>query len=120
MELITRKILARTAAMRWKYQYCKDGAWEDDDDAKLIYTALSSLFDPSPEEVNSIIGNDSWTACPACSECGFQKDAVIRCSDTLLDEYSPDLFLCRDCTTRFSQRWEERDAIKACAYDAQA
>jgi len=56
----------RLIADRWKAQYCKGGAWRacksGIDGAKRIHAELLMLgSDPQPEDIERIIGNDTWT-----------------------------------------------------------
>ena len=87
MKVITRESRANDAAMVWKKQYYneKDKSWKMIDDKKgyptvdsgNIYEELKGLgANPDPDEVDRIIGNNSWTQVPVCDECGETKQAI--------------------------------------------
>ena len=69
MKVITKQSRANEAYSRWmaQYPYDKDGIG-----AKLA--ALGST--PDPDEVDSVIGNKSWTELYCCSECGDRSEVV--------------------------------------------
>lgn len=70
MELITRKSRAAGAAEAWSNQYPRE--------KRDIFEALVDLGPkPNPEDVNKVIGNDSWTRV-ACDECGEEVYAVVQ------------------------------------------
>lgn len=85
MKLITRKIKAQSAAQDWHNQYAKDNwRWHDSKSfvtgmsKKQAYEALVALGDnPSPEDVNKVIGNTSWTDC-LCNDCGKLVEEVVQ------------------------------------------
>ena len=58
MKIITRQHLANTAAKRWNDQY--SGSYHAPDKYQKGL-ALNALVDPTPEKVEEIIGNRSWT-----------------------------------------------------------
>lgn len=89
MELLTRNILARTAAERWRRQY-------PDDKAKQ--PALVALGDrPNPDDVNRIVGNKSWTEVPTCGECRRHNlPSVVQLGDEP-DYDSSTAWVCLDC-----------------------
>ena len=89
MELITRNLLARTAALRWKRQYPDD---------KKKQPELEALGDtPHPDDVDSVIGNGTWTEVPECNECGGRNlPAVVRVGDEP-DYDSQTAWLCLEC-----------------------
>lgn len=83
MELKTRQTLANKAAKKWKEQYCdQEGRWHPkwarlDNPFQSKYAALLELGGtPKPEDVNTIIGNDSWTSLK-CDECEAETDTVV-------------------------------------------
>lgn len=70
MELITRDSRAAGAAEAWANQYPRE--------KRDIFKALVALgAKPKPEDVNKVIGNDSWTRV-ACDECGEEVYAVVQ------------------------------------------
>ena len=69
---------ASAAAASWRAQYQKpDGSWRYDDGKRLIFEALAALAEPTPEAVNAIIGNDTWTTL-RCDQCGREVDVIAE------------------------------------------
>lgn len=65
--IISRQTLAEQASKAWARQY---GHYPDGDVNRLIQAKLESLKSPvSPDEVDTIIGNPSWTTVPECDHC---------------------------------------------------
>ena len=65
--VITRQTLANEVPSRWAEQYLNE---PDHSNKKHIQKKLESLPLPiSPDEVDSIIGNGSWTRIPECDQC---------------------------------------------------
>jgi len=93
MKLITPSSLAREAASRWAEQY-SSGRWGQD---KIdIGDKLRSLFDSAtPEKVNEIIGNKSWTS-TMCNECGSVDVPVVEIGEPL-DYESATAHACLKC-----------------------
>lgn len=89
MNLITRRGRARTAAKRWLAQYPDD---------KVRHPKLAALGDsPSPDDVDRIIGNGSWTEVPKCNECNrYGLPAVVELGDEP-DYESQTAWVCLDC-----------------------
>lgn len=80
MKLITRDDLASDAARRWKSQYFRDGKWTglSISSPRTIYESLLALGDsPSPESVNDIINNSTWTEV-RCDECKRQVSMAVQ------------------------------------------
>ncbi len=75
MILITRQTLADKVAERWAAQY-EGGAYGQD---KIdILEQLRSLGEsPSPDDVDMVIGNKSWTR-TECHECGTENIDVVE------------------------------------------
>jgi len=80
IKTMTANEAAASAASRWKAQYCKRGnAWREtcSGDTHEVYVKLIGLGPtPTPEEVNEVIGNDTWTAV-ICDECGQCVEAAL-------------------------------------------
>lgn len=75
---ITRQYLADRVSARWDDQYPRGGD-NFGDDKHVISQKLRNLLAPiDPDEVNAIIGNDSWTQVPECDVCGKRKDFAVR------------------------------------------
>lgn len=76
---------AKSAAKAWHDKYVKDNwRWHHSKSfvtglsKKEAYEALVALGDkPSPEDVNKVIGNTSWTDC-LCNECGELVEEVVQ------------------------------------------
>lgn len=110
MNVITRKQLARDAAKRWRSQYpdlspepMKSFSFITRETTTrkpslTVYQELLALGDsPTPEHVNGVIGNTSWTELQ-CDECKQEVEAVTHVGDT---------FLCRSCVEKaLNQNWE--------------
>lgn len=89
----TRKMLAATAAERWRRQYPPSTFF--DGDREETYDRLIGLGSaPSPEDVDRVIGNDTWTrdTCTSCGDCDVGawtevggEDYVTLC-DACLEE----------------------------------
>lgn len=85
MKVITRQFLANKTLERWNMQYPKG---KDGIEAKL--KALGD--NPSPDSVDRVIGNGSWTALPVCSECCVINLPVVQMSGE-----DDDVHFCRNC-----------------------
>lgn len=71
MKLIIRQTLAASAAERYRASYQHTPYWGAPQHRERTYAALVALGKaPSPEDVDRIMGNKSWTEVPACSCCG--------------------------------------------------
>jgi hypothetical protein len=93
-KLITRAGLARGVARRWQRTYCRGDRWYTAE-MKSIHERLVALADPTPEQINAIIGNDSWTNL-CCDGCDRQVEAVVRVgSEDEID--APSSALCEPC-----------------------
>ncbi len=77
MELLRKVDIVRSVPKRWAAQYRgTDNVQHAEITAKLL--ALEPGF--AADEVDSIIGNGSWTEC-RCVECGRDRDVLIRIGD---------------------------------------
>jgi len=92
MEKRTRKMLAAEASDRWDRHYAPFKSV-----ALLQISENLKALGPSPEpsEVDSVIGNGSWTRL-TCSECGQDVDEVVQVGDEP-DYESSTAWLCRPC-----------------------
>lgn len=98
MNLITRKGRAITATNRWYKTYHSVFGWESEE-RELVYNKLVACrVDTSYQEVNEIIGNNSWTDC-WCTECGKSVDAIVPLdgSDLCLSCLSEAIKLFESC-----------------------
>lgn len=93
MKLLTREMLGKTAAKRWKRQYAsaEKDLWlrAANRDSGEIYNLLMATTDP--DEVDRIIGNDSWTH-GLCRECGEYRAPFV----TFGEDYDADT-VCAGC-----------------------
>lgn len=91
-KVVTRFELAKLAATRWKRQYEKYWMGETDainKDVRLSDLCVDTLnkhaklqalgAEPTPEAVDQIIGNHSWTTV-VCAECDHAVDAAVQFS----------------------------------------
>lgn len=82
MELITIKSVTAGAIARWRKQYPDPEPHARFSDGRLIKQVGEELEalgpNPKAEDVNRIIGNDSWTRPHYCDECGKRRPAVVR------------------------------------------
>jgi hypothetical protein len=85
---------AAAAADAWQGQY---GPYRSLNDWHAIMgSALKSLGpQPTPDGVNSLIGNQAWTKC-ICTECGKSVDAVVQIGEEP-DYESDTVWVCREC-----------------------
>lgn len=94
---------AATAAERWKWQYCaneKAGIWDktESGSSEAIYKNLRALGDlPSPEAVDAVIGNNSWTTF-MCDGCYEHVRAGI-----FIESESKIIEICDDCSEPLRQ-----------------
>jgi hypothetical protein len=79
MKILRSKELAATVADRWEKQYSDQGILSDEDwkFAGVLDQLCALGPDPEPEDIERIIGNDSWTKtfCGEC--CGYSSTAVM-------------------------------------------
>ena len=96
MKIITRKGLAKAAASRWKSSYYKQNEWKYGEDKEQKYYKLVALGgDPSPHDVDSVIGNTSWTDL-RCDECGHAVHSAMRVGEEP-DYESSTALVCQPC-----------------------
>lgn len=94
MSILTRQELANNAAKRWKTQYFNGQEWRRTmyGDAERTYAKLLALgATPSPDAVNTAIGNSSWT-CLECSKCDQQVEKVF-----IFEKYDNLIYVCQPC-----------------------
>jgi hypothetical protein len=104
MKLITRQTLAAEVAQRWKSRYYnpRDGAWYTYAGGNVAekYEALLALgSSPLPEDVDKVIGNDSWTIEPRCHECGANGGPVVQLGEEP-DYESSTACICPSCLNK--------------------
>lgn len=95
MEVITRTGRAKDAKSSWKRQYRRDieGMYPGQPKTEwgLVYDRLCKLTEPTPEIVNEVIGNTSWTDIE-CDQCGMKVDAAA-----VFETSEFPLTVCHDC-----------------------
>jgi hypothetical protein len=92
MDIVNRQTQARDAARRWKWQYPTDRRTFSNESTETTYQSLLKTQDP--DEIDKIIGNDSWTRVPECSECKENKPEVV-----VVTNHDDVVFLCQNCLT---------------------
>lgn len=97
MKLILKSDIVAGVPKRWADQYeGYENRWEGSRDKQKVTEALAALPPGfTAEQVNRIIGNDSWTE-NKCDECDADAPVLVRIGD------DPDydarwLDLCPDC-----------------------
>ena len=95
MKILTVQELANAAKDRWKRQYFYSGVWKHGSDKKTVYENLVSLGEnPTPSQINEVIGNNSWTRLE-CSECNKEVDTVV-----VFSSYDSYFYLCKKCLNK--------------------
>lgn len=94
--VIHKSDIVKNIPLRWELQY-RGGA---SDEQREITQKLKALVWPfTAEQVNEIIGNNSWTTLE-CDECGFDFETLVRVG------VEPD----------YEARWQ--DLCKSCLHKA--
>jgi hypothetical protein len=108
MKLMTPQTLASEARSKWEEQYRyaemdhRHYSW-----APAVAARLAAIGEnPSPQEVNEAIGNDSWTKPPSCNECGRASAATVQVGEEP-DYESRTAWLCRDCVVKALELFDE-------------
>lgn len=106
MTLEDGNTLAASAAKLWKERFAPHDEWPNES-SERIYNKLIALGDsPKPEEVDEVLGNDSWTK-PLCDICNDWVDEVVRCSSAL----SSDVDVCRNCAKKIYMMFLSPDVV---------
>lgn len=106
MKLINERVLIRDVAARWRSSYRDDRL---NDSGLSIGKALAEL-DPetaTAEQVNSIIGNRSWTIPDPCSECGNQAAKTVIQLGQEPDYESCTAWICLPCLKKAAKLAKE-------------
>lgn len=94
MYLYTRHIKAQSVPERWSYQYRGNYMNKGDITEKLL-----NLPSPiNPDEVDRIIGNQSWTW-TECDECGALNVPVVQVGQ-VPDYESATACICEKCARK--------------------
>lgn len=97
MEAITEAWRVADVARRWKEQYFHNHQWTSGSlDKECIYNKITALGEnATAEQVESIIGNGTWTAVK-CHECGKRVKVAMQIGEPL-DYESNTATICLDC-----------------------
>jgi hypothetical protein len=115
MHIVTQREVIRGVVERWWNSYAgsiqdpsKDGPWVHGKTKRQIYEELKTLDlkTATAEQVNAIIGNDSWTAL-RCNECDRDDHEQIL-QFGVVDYDSPHFALCPKCVHAAFALWETR------------
>jgi hypothetical protein len=76
--LETSRQLAAVAAERWRRQYEPNG-WRatNSGSSREVYDQLAALEQPTPAQVDAIIGHNGWTT-HFCSDCNQYKPVAVQ------------------------------------------
>lgn len=98
--LRTRQTEANTAALRWREQYrmYPQSRWKPTLDKLMALGAT-----PNPDDVDRIVGNNTWTSVGDCNGCGKSPDVVVVVGERV-DWESNTCQLCIKCA---------REAVRA-------
>jgi hypothetical protein len=97
VRIITRRMMAASAAERWKWQYLRNGAWYSER-VRETHERLAALGStPGPDDVDAVVGNGSWTDIHECHECGEGGKPVLVEMGESPHEDSYTARLCLDC-----------------------
>lgn len=94
MKLITRYDHAQTAPARWIATYENNGLGKRWQHVTDKMKALKPPF--NPDEIDALIGNNSWTHIAYCSECEINAETVIEVGQEP-DYESSTAYLCLPC-----------------------
>jgi hypothetical protein len=100
---------AAAAADAWQRKYGPNRSL--DDWHSIVGAALKALGpQPTPEDVNALIGNQCWTEC-YCTECEKSVDAVVQIGEEP-DYESDTVWLCRGCLAEAVRIMDEEGSEK--------
>jgi len=94
MIVITIDEVIALVPSRWQKTYSQ-GRFANDRSLQDKMQKLLELNHPTKDEIDRIIGNDSWTALK-CTVCGEQKTKLVSVETKAHSEYGPD-YICREC-----------------------
>ena len=101
MKLITRQIEADEAPASFEKQYGRDReakSWKGGVSKGEIIDALNALPKPvDADQVDSIIGNGSWTRVPTCDDCGQDGLTAVMQVGQEPDYESSTAHICQAC-----------------------
>jgi len=94
---VTRETIAKSVADRFEKQYKGKGNIYPNHFGKIEkLKALGKT--PNPDDIEKIIGNDSWTRVPSCNNCDEERDRDFDVVYSLTGggEYES-FIICPDC-----------------------
>ena len=107
MEKLTKVTLAAKAVHRWREKYLQHiGTGSDKEEILIKLQALGTS--PTPEEVNTTIGNDSWVQVPECSECDNKHPSLVIRVGEEEDCESMTAYLCEECIGKLGEILNEK------------
>ena len=98
MNIERRTDRASGAFRAWRKTYYENarGEWRYGDDKESIAQKLYELgLNPAPEQVNEVIGNESWTRV-RCEECGESVEVAVTLGEPP-DYESATATICKAC-----------------------
>lgn len=97
MRIVSRVSKAVKAADSWyNTYYDRRNGWRYGDNKRVIFEELVALGqEPDPDDVDRIIGNNSWTS-TRCDECGESPEFVVMVGEEP-DYESNTVFICSPC-----------------------
>ena len=97
MKKITRQKRANSTAKIWYKHYCTGGEWWiGGANKKKVYQKLLKLgSNPSPDMIDDIIGNGTWTQL-ICDECGGSFDTIVEVGQSPTYE----IYICKECLSK--------------------
>lgn len=105
---ITRQSLANDAARRWRATYFNSKY--GDDKLRIGAELLALGENPSPDAVDSTIGNTSWTSVPSCDGCEADDLPAVVMVGQEEDYKSRTAHLCEACLNDALRVLTEREA----------
>lgn len=103
MRIVSRVSKAAKAADSWyNTYYDKRFGWSYGEDKAVTYDQLVALGrEPDPDDVDRIIGNNSWTS-TRCDECGTSPQVVVMVGEEPAYE-SNTVFICSPCILKLRE-----------------
>ena len=96
ISILTARRLLRSVPKSWAAQYKDYRGWEQQEKIEITEKLFALKWPFSKQEVDSIIGNPSWTRLK-CGCCDEVTDAVAIIADFYSD--TPKISLCLNCLT---------------------
>lgn len=102
MKILRRSDKVAGVPARWKEQYFdRNRAWSQthSGNSEDIYNALIACNHLTADDVNRIIGNNSWTG-ESCDDCGKDGEEIMIQVGQEPDYESSTASLCRECVAK--------------------